>query len=428
MVDAEVIVIGAGLSGLIAARELHFLGYEVVLLEANDRAGGRIYTHSSEYGPLELGATWVHWTQPNLWAEINRYRLNVSLDSGFDQAFLVGKDHVQQLPVEEYARAFRTALERVLAPSEGQILEPFRSRFAPLPDPELDSLSLSDALDRAGLTELERSVISGYFEALTGYSNARASYRVFAHWWSAAGESLDGFTRLFDGARLEGGTTSLIEALLHDLNAPVRFGQRVQSITQDVDSVLLVTTAGDTYRTRAVVNATPLNTWKDVQYTPELPEALKTLSDRNLGGATAGYAYLAICEGDSPSVTFCFDEGEALATLFTYQSGAGFHILKMYALGPQEDPQGLIQGVLDRASVPLLVKAIHHHDWHADPHAQGVWAYQPSGVLELFAQAGEKRFDRVFFAGSDISDGLSWLDGAVAEGVKAARAVHAVIG
>lgn len=62
----RIIVIGAGLAGLAAARELQQLGHEVVIVEARQRIGGRIWTsnHWPDM-PLDLGATWIHGVQGN---------------------------------------------------------------------------------------------------------------------------------------------------------------------------------------------------------------------------------------------------------------------------------------------------------------------------------------------------------------------------
>jgi len=53
-------VVGAGISGLGAAKDLHDSGYEVTVLEARNRIGGRIYTDRSLGFPLERGANWIH--------------------------------------------------------------------------------------------------------------------------------------------------------------------------------------------------------------------------------------------------------------------------------------------------------------------------------------------------------------------------------
>ena len=64
--DCDVIVIGAGAAGLIAAGELVEAGQRVTLLEARDRIGGRIWTRR-ETGvavPIELGAEFIHGHAP----------------------------------------------------------------------------------------------------------------------------------------------------------------------------------------------------------------------------------------------------------------------------------------------------------------------------------------------------------------------------
>ena len=60
MRDAEVIVIGAGMSGLIAARDLHRRGIDVLVLEAADRVGGRAMSATTTLGSrVDLGGQWL---------------------------------------------------------------------------------------------------------------------------------------------------------------------------------------------------------------------------------------------------------------------------------------------------------------------------------------------------------------------------------
>ena len=56
----QVIIVGAGIAGLGAAKELHDSGYSVTVLEASERIGGRIYTDRSLGFPVERGANWIH--------------------------------------------------------------------------------------------------------------------------------------------------------------------------------------------------------------------------------------------------------------------------------------------------------------------------------------------------------------------------------
>ena len=81
----RILVIGAGLAGLAATRELSRHGYDVTILEARDRIGGRIWT-SSQWPdlPVDLGASWIHGVDGNplsaLADEINATRLETSYE------------------------------------------------------------------------------------------------------------------------------------------------------------------------------------------------------------------------------------------------------------------------------------------------------------------------------------------------------------
>ena len=88
-----VIVVGAGFSGLVAARELEAAGVDVTVFEARDRIGGRAWTHERLGGhALEMGATWVHWMQPFVWTEITRYGQEIYPSPDIDQAYWVSGD------------------------------------------------------------------------------------------------------------------------------------------------------------------------------------------------------------------------------------------------------------------------------------------------------------------------------------------------
>src|SRR5688572_22677600 len=69
--DTRVVIIGAGVAGLAAARTLHDAGYQVTVLEGRDRIGGRVWTSRAMDGiPVDLGASWIHGIDDNPVSEL----------------------------------------------------------------------------------------------------------------------------------------------------------------------------------------------------------------------------------------------------------------------------------------------------------------------------------------------------------------------
>ena len=66
----DVIVIGGGFAGVSAARDLSWRGKNTLLLEAKSRLGGRTWTTEFSDHDIEVGGTWIGWSQPHVWAEM----------------------------------------------------------------------------------------------------------------------------------------------------------------------------------------------------------------------------------------------------------------------------------------------------------------------------------------------------------------------
>src|SRR5205807_7414846 len=90
---ADVLIIGAGASGLAAARDLSVAGRKVIVLEARGRIGGRIFTHKDPASPIpiELGAEFMHGKSPALWRLAERAHLKLQQTSERHWYFEDGK-------------------------------------------------------------------------------------------------------------------------------------------------------------------------------------------------------------------------------------------------------------------------------------------------------------------------------------------------
>lgn len=139
----DVLVIGAGMAGLTAARALAEAGRKVLVVEAQDRIGGRILTRHVGDEAIELGAEFIHGRPPELWALIEEAGLQTYERGGAQLCFEDG---------------------RLTDCGDGMA-----AAFAPLEkleDFDGPDMSFAEYLDREQMPEEDRERIVGYVEGL----------------------------------------------------------------------------------------------------------------------------------------------------------------------------------------------------------------------------------------------------------------------
>jgi len=424
METSDVLIVGAGFAGLIAARELSCRGHKTIMLEARDRIAGRTFLEERMGRNLELGGTWVHWTQPYVWAEMGRYGINPVSGPDFTKAYwnVNGQRH------EGHADE---VLELLDAPNQALLADArryFPLPWAPLTNPgvaDIDGITLSDAIDRLGLPENDRELLRSFWALNFNGKLDQAAYTQALRWCAAATGSWLTMFEACASLKIEGGTSRLAKAILADSTAELRLGEKVVSITQNDDSVTARTASGKEYKARELILALPLSVLNDITFQPPLSTTKQEAAARGQAGRGAKLwikvqgrqeRFVAFGAEDAPLnfVQAEYIDGDS-TTLVCFGPDAG--------AVPMDDVEAA-QRILDTLVPGLTVLDVAGHNWVEDQQSRSTWPMHYTGYLTSYLPELQRPEGRIRLAGSDFANGWGgFIDGAIESGLDAARAV-----
>ncbi|BBZ49031.1 FAD-dependent oxidoreductase [Mycobacterium heidelbergense] len=401
-----VLVVGAGMAGLSAARSLADAGWPVRVIEARDRIGGRVHTDREWGVPLEMGASWIHGTTDNPLMELAR------------------KARARLAPTDYYGWA-KLAVDPRLAPLRydpkawREFVERARGR--------VDGGSLGAAVDAAAagarLSGADRAQLAFYLTTEIEDEYAADADRLSATTFDkgdyAGGEQdvvLSGYDAL---PRL------LADGLRIVLSTPVT------AIVRRDDSVT-VRAANRSFEGTAAIVTVPLGVLKSgaIAFDPPLPDG-HDRAVHALGFGVLSKSYFRFdrrtWDVENAFYQFLGAEPGAWSQWFTLPGAAGPIVLAFNAgdrgrSAETSSPGDLMAGALPVArhlfGDDISPVEVRTSSWSVDPYARGAYSFHaPGSGLEDRRRLQEPIGDRLYLAGEAVGvNNPATVTGAVVSG------------
>ena len=447
----RVVIIGGGIAGLVAAFELRRQGHEPLILEAQNRVGGRVKT-IRDFAPglyAEAGAMRIPRVHDLTLAYCDLFGLEMRpfvMGNPRTLAFIDGKrmtmaeadEHPEQLPFElaEHERGKTWSQLWDEATSE------FRQRYAEGGVGSLDALLRE--FDQYSIREflIMRGFSEGAIElyGVMSFRESNMNAAVVEQLREIVGRSFE------DMQEIVGGMDRLPYAFYEHLKPYVRFGAAVTAIEQDPDSVTVhyqgpagrFSVSGD-----YAICAIPFSVLRDIEMlgTPFSRPKQKAIRELNynasskilfqvrrrfweqedgiVGGTTV--TDLPIRRICYPSYSDPNDERGTLLASYTWGQDA----LRWGAMDAEDAIEQALEDVAQiHPSIASEFEVGAVHNWYDDPWARGAFAlFEPEQQTRLQESIVAPE-GRIHFAGEHTSLYHAWIQGALESGIRAAKEVH----
>ena len=410
------IVVGAGLGGLVAAREILRRGEDVLLLEASSRLGGRVLTERDGFTPglrAEAGAERVAPGDSAVHALLTEYGIETVSYPYYPAGYVIhfeGQDHwvrgentdgfePADLPPEMFEGL--SEYEVAAAPIDLHLAYA-RDHEPPAPD---DPQSGLEWLRTLGLSRRAEEMLLA-FCTLPVRTMSAHSFSVLCRRELAS----------FDSLTLAGGSDLLIDSLAAEVESRggrMRFGARVAAVSHTGDDRIAVCTdTGTVLHADALILALPGPVLGKLQ----LEHALGREIARRLGGLGFGHERKGYFEVDVADLrsgrepAYAYRDSVPRVRWVLPEIAEGRSIANVMAFGPEEARQ---------------IAHLRGRDFASDPYFGCTFAYPLAGSV---MDTSLLQHGRIAVAGSDLSARSGWMEGAVLASQRAVAALSEVLG
>jgi monoamine oxidase len=444
----DVVVVGAGLAGLSAARAIREAGGSVVVLEARDRVGGRTLNHEIGKGEIvEIGGQWVGPTQNKVLALIDELGLET-----FD-TYIDGKSVY-------YRNGTKTEYEGIIPPVSGSVLVEIltaigdlnsKAATVPVEAPwdapqavEWDSQTLKTYLDDLGLSSEAREIMELGISSVFAVEPRDLSLLFVVLYIAMAGADFNNLINTTGGAqekRIVGGSQQISLKMAKQLGNVVRLSQAVKSIRRSRTGID-VKTGSDTWSAKRVIVTVPPALMGGIRFQPRLPpnraqfdqrmpmgSVIKCMAiydapfwrDQNLNGMTTSdqgpvkLTYDNSPPDAKPGVLLGFIEGQDARDLAeASEDERTAAVVECFVRYFGSEAESRMTGYVEKS-------------WAADPWSRGCYGgITPPGALVGYPNVVREPVGRIHWAGTEsATEWGGYMDGAIESGQRAAAEVLA---